>query len=756
MKSMRSRISLIMAALMLGSTGWSEMSVSGEVVGGQQFTNVSSNEAKFEKYGEVPNGVVIPQVQLDLKTDHDQMSFEGTNVMQNNQSYEASYNHDYKFKVEGAYDQTPHNYSNTGQTLYNQSSPGHFVLPSQIQSNFQAQPGITATNFNNQYGSYLTAAHNANLQTMRTDSSINMGFRPSEQVKMNLGFTEDRIEGNKPRGATFGFNQPVQLSVPVEYKTYNMNAGSQYTDKNVQVGFNYLMSAFENDIETLTWANPKRLTDSPSAPAQGQMSLAPDNWSHTLTMNAGANLPVKTRFTAEGSFGYMYQNQDLLPYTDNTAATSGFGDLTQTSTLPETSANAKMLTWTQDYALTNRIVKPVTLGVRYHSYQLVNRTSEVTFSAPVNYDTAASTGTHTNSRFEFRKDTLEGTVDYQILKSLAAGVSYGTQWDHRIDRETINSVENTLKGTMDFIPLSWASLRGTYIHALRQPKDYENEEFLNATGTAYSELPGLRKYDVSERTRDQGKLLMRFSPGPVTIGLNGALTHDIFKPGDGELNGTDALPSSTLPATQYGLLDHKDAAAGIDLGWALSEKLYLDTYFNYEENKALQRSNLGSGGTITQAASANWSLQSVDKYQMTGIHANIGAPVERVTYRMGYDVIISRGSNNYIDVGSGVFAPAVNGVTTTGSVQSPSDTKYTKQDVTFRANVKVTPKVSVVLGYLFEKYDVSDWQNQNVPLIGGQAATSTTSPFGQSNNYLGMNLQNYVAHVGSILLKYKF
>src|ERR1019366_3497555 len=134
---------------------------------------------------------------------------------------------------------------------------------------------------------------------------------------------------------------------------------------------------------------------------------------------------------------------------------------------------------------------------------------------------------------------------------------------------------------------------------------------------------------------------------------------------------------------------------------------------------------------------------------------------DRITWRMAYDVVISRGSDDYESIGSAVTAPAVYpnvipgvtdgtaGATTPGILISPTDTKYMKQDISLRANVRMTDHISLVFGYLFEKFDVSDWQNQNIPLVGGGASNST-------NIYLGTNLQNYVAHVGTVLVKYKF
>src|ERR1017187_7179396 len=91
---------LILSLLMAAPSAWAGTVVAGEVDAGYQNRNVSANESKFEEYGKVPDGAVIPYVSADA-----------------------------------SWDQTPHDYSNVGQTLYNQNSPGVLTLPSQVQSN---------------------------------------------------------------------------------------------------------------------------------------------------------------------------------------------------------------------------------------------------------------------------------------------------------------------------------------------------------------------------------------------------------------------------------------------------------------------------------------------------------------------------------------------------------------------------------------------------------------------------------------------
>ncbi len=773
----------ILPLLMIGSWSWAETQVTGEVDAGYQKRDVSANESKFETYGETPDGAVIPSVKVDVNTASDTIHFEGQNLRQNNQSYDLNYNRNYKFKVDASWDQIPHDYSNVAQTLYNEPSPGLFLLPDQIQTNMTGSV-IGSSTTNTKLSSYWDAAHNANLQTLDNKGAITLGFRAGEHAKFDLGISEDRIEGHKPWGATLGLSQPVQLPSPVDWKIYNMRSGAQYNEKNVQFGINYLMSAFKNDVETMVWDNPLRLTDTAGAagagfPSQGRLNLAPDNWSHTVTTNAGFNLPARTRFTATGSMGYMRQNQDLLPLTSNTkitAPTGGFpaglttANLATAAALPEQSANATMITWTQDYALTNRVVKPVTFGVRYHSNQLVNRTSQATFPGFSPYDASFEVENDGNGHFEFRKDLVEGSMDYQIVDALSLGVKYGTEWDTRNDREVRNTTEKTLTVTSDFKPAKWTSLRGSYVHAHRRPQDYDVNGLFHDDGVTPSEMIGLRRYDVADRLRNQGKVLWQLTPGSVSIGIHGSLTHDNFQPGIGDLTGgigtvtlTTATVGSATPysVTQqnqmYGLLENRDAAAGVDIDFDVSERLTFTLYYDYEETKALQRSNDNSVGVpqgsptgtaplIIQDAGTDWTVQQLDKYHMAGVAANIGRKADKVSFKLGYDIVESRGATEFLTA-----AIVPNPITAPGGIAlvTPPDTKYMKQDITGRTNLRVSEHVTLVLGYLYEKFDVSDWQQQNIPLVGGTTGN-------QTNIFLGANLQNYVAHVGSIVMKYKF
>jgi MtrB/PioB family decaheme-associated outer membrane protein len=763
----------ILSLLMIGPGAWADTVVSGEVDAGYQYRNVSANEATFDQYGKVAQGAVIPYAAVNVVGASDTVHFEGNNIQQNNQSYDLNYNHNYSLDVDASWDQIPHDYSNVAVTPYTQAAPGVFVLPSQVQSTIQngiptALPhgskqtlsDVQAQYINNEY-SNLATFQNANLQTQDNKSAVDIGFKPSQNVKADIGVSEDRTVGNKPMGASFGSSQAVQLPEPIDYETYNLHAGTQYNTKDVQAGIKYQLSSFNNNIETLTWDNSKTLTNQAAVPAAGQMSLAPNNMSNTVTLNGGANLPLSTRFTASGNMAYLHQNDGLLSWTDNPALVykNAAGAVISQPALPETSANADIMTWTQDYAMTNRSLGPLTLGLRYHSTQTVDHTDEVDFPgyALMDYSWQTQTGGFTNASYDTRKDLITGSVDYDVFQPLSLGFKYNVEWDHQSNRIVTGSTTNGYAVDADYKPAQWTTLRTSYLREHRVPHTFDYSVYLTPGTTNYEELPGLQQFDIGDRLRDQGKVMWQINPGQaVTIGLNGGITHDNYESGGNQdLTGVTGSPTATpLPATLYGLLDNRDSSGGVDVGWNASDRLYFDVSYDYELTQALMRSNEGNGANVTQSGTTDWDVQMRDKYQLAGVHANVGGSADRVTFKLGYDVTMSRGSDDYIDVGSGVVAPAtyVNGISVaqpTGSLISPADTKYMKQDISIRSNIKMTDHTSLVVGYLFEKYDVSDWQNQNITPTSGTAA-------GQYNNLLATNLTNYVAHVVTILVKYKF
>lgn len=734
-------LGLVLASVAAGTPVLAKATVTQELETGYQRRTVSSPEAKFEEYGEIPNGGVIRRYRLASETDRTQVTFQAKDVRQNNQSYQLSLSHDWKYKVEGAWDQIPHNFSNEARSLYASVSPGVLRLPVQVKADLQDKG---TSDFISLYKDFMTAAQLADLRFRDDKGRVNLGFAPTDRLRFNVGVSRDEISGNRAKGASFGFSHVVELPEPVDRKVYHMTVGTEYATPQVQWGLRYALSSFNNAVETLIWDNAKRTSDQAVSAsgyvagdqsAQGRMNLAPDNVSHSTSFSAGVKLPWRSRFTMDSSLGYLFQNRDLLAYTINSAVKPGAAnsppfDASDRANLPVSRPGARMLTWAQNYALVNRFWKPVTLGVRFRSYQLNNRTPEVSFPGQVRFDQVWETGPFVTERFQFRKETLEGGVDWAILQPLSAGVKYAVEWAKREHREVKETTEQSATVSTDFKPFQWFLARGTYINARRTMGGFEVDDF--KSGGTFAELPGLRRYDVSDRTRNQGKLLLQMTPGPVSLAVTGGLAHDNYQPGKGDLTGGVTDNQSLM----YGFLENRNTLGGVDVGWDLSTHVGVSAYYQFEQNRGLQRSNM-NGATVTQDAPNDWSVRTLERYHTAGLVTDLTAIPDLVDVRFGYEITASAGAMNYVNLGSAL------------SKVSPEETKTSRQDIYLRTDVKATSHVSLVFGYLFQKYDVRDFASQKVPFVGG-AGTS------QTNIFLSDNSKDYKAHVGSVLVKYQW
>jgi hypothetical protein len=114
-----------------------ETTVTQELEVGLQDVNINNPEAKFEEYKDIPQGIVFPHYELNLDAPNYEMSFDARNVAQEDQSFNLDYSRNGKLKFNAGWDQTPHRWSNTSRTLYNETSSGVYELPDDIQSYFQ-------------------------------------------------------------------------------------------------------------------------------------------------------------------------------------------------------------------------------------------------------------------------------------------------------------------------------------------------------------------------------------------------------------------------------------------------------------------------------------------------------------------------------------------------------------------------------------------------------------------------------------------
>lgn len=749
---------LLAAGLLANQAAFAGTKVKQEIETGFQQRNVDSPEAKFEEYREVPNGPVIRNYRLGMENEKNAVEFEAQNVRQLDQAFDLSISHEYKYRLSASWAQTPHLYSKEARTPYTETDPGVFRLPDQIQTDLQNNltdaGAVTDTaNFKRIFGSFAGGAQWVDLRTRTDRGRVSLKTAPSDHLQWTLGFSQNNKVGKKAEGATFGFSHVVELPVPNDYKTYDMDTGLEYQTNEAQFGIRYGLSLFKNETNALIWDNAKRLTDradntsgyvSGSQSSQGRKSLAPDNVAHAISLSGGTKLPwANSRATADLAMGYFRQNERLLPYTINTAIDQGAANsppfnASDRANLPTENADAAVMTLTQNYAWVSRPVKPLSLGIRFRSYLQSVKTTEVDFPGQVRVDQvwegAAATNTEFKSkRFSFRKNSMETSADWDIFQPLSAGLKYGIEWMNRDNREVRNSKEHTVTFNTDVKPSAGVLVRGTYVYAKRIIDDFEVDDFKNTAGT-FVEAPGLRRFDISDRTRHQTKFLIQLTPGSVNLALNGAVGQDDYNPGKGDLTGGIATNQDKM----YGLLENRFAQAGADLDWGVSDRLDLFAFYEYELDRGIQRFNNNGTGAVTQDLANDVDMRTKDRYETASLGADMKAIKERLSLRLAYEIARSFGSLDIIQLGSAQIPKT-----------SPGDTQSQKQTLSLRTDLQASPQVTWELGYAYERYDVSDFATLNIPLVGGENAS-------QTNIFLGDSSRNYRAHIGTLLVKYKW
>ena len=93
----------------------------------------------------------------------------------------------------------------------------------------------------------------------------------TRQLDVNVAFKNTTKDGNQPWAGTFGFSDAVELAVPVDTRTTDLGRALEWANGRGSARVGYDGSFFRNNIDTLMWDNPLRVTDSPTlGPLQGR------------------------------------------------------------------------------------------------------------------------------------------------------------------------------------------------------------------------------------------------------------------------------------------------------------------------------------------------------------------------------------------------------------------------------------------------------------------------------------------------------
>lgn len=730
----------------------------GELDLGYRGGDVSGDEARFERYRDLREGVTSF---FQLKRHVEKYRFEatGANLGYRDQRIGAEYT-DGKLTVGGLFDSTPLNYLYDAPLIWTNEGGGRFSLPIALRRAVEGPtnaaldgtavgvpcaPGLgptcsaatAALAIANRsiYNSIITPG---DIAVKRELFGVRVGYMPTEVLGMSADFSSTGRTGAMPWNASFAFNNTNQLPVPIDQRNNELKLATEWVNKKGMIRLDYWGSYFANDIQTLTWDNPIRATDyntglavpfdasaysNGNGAAFGQAALWPSN-----TLNAfGATGMLKTipKTTVNGNvqLTYMRQNEALLPWSVNSSITSPatLALYPGLRGLPRTSAEAAVNGLNALVNASSRPTRYLTLQARYRYNKHDNNTPSFDGTTFVTFDGAVRTFTDDplthhvegfSEYFQITRKNFDANATFRLADYGSLRVGYANELFDREGRGFSEVSDNQLRLAYDAQLFEKLSVRASLDTSRRRGDGFILSGIDYETGPAGTQ-PGLRYFDEADRDRTKGAVILTANPiDTVGVFVQFATTRDTFL-------GDESIPAGR---EQFGLLSQDSDAIVGGIDFTPNDMVHVGASIGRDEFAALQKSrnaNPPPDPSWTDPA-RNWTLDNNEVVKTYMAYLDLlGLANAKADIRLSYEFNDSDNAFTYggpripVLQAAGTFVPLPNIVNEWN--RFTADVKY-----------YFTPKVGVGLGYWFDKFDVSDWNtiDTNGP-VGFTAATGT-------------------------------
>ncbi|MEW6595054.1 MAG: MtrB/PioB family decaheme-associated outer membrane protein [Thermodesulfobacteriota bacterium] len=758
------------------------------------------------------------------------LDFSGQDLLKDDQSLRFGFGGYGSWSVVIDRNEIPHNLSNKAKTPYIDNGNGLLTLPSTAAiPNPDLVPSAAQLLANDAATATWLAdtLHSIELGTQRDKTSATLSLIPGVgDFRFRLSLSDERKDGTNLTYGPIGDRPPrtlnAQLAEPIDYQTQELKFEAEYIQPTWQAMFTYLLSGFENDIDTMRWQNPYTADADSSGydiwdaahhvASFGQRSLAPDNRYQNLSLALGFDLPMASRLNANIAYGMMEQDETLLPY-----ASTSFGSATafdSTSILPRTEADAEIdtLLFNADYNINP--IDRLNLRAFVGYYELDNKTPQsnwwyVTDDTITAANAAAGTTTYKNKRtsLAYSYDQMNYGLDTSYNLAFwrtTLGLAYEREDIGRDFREA-DTEENIFKGSVKTRPTDWLTLRAKYLYGDRDGGDYNNritaESYWYALADAgtdrdnpkysFSNHPDMRKFDVSDRERDQFDIAATIMPMEgLDVTASYLYRKDDYDSGVVPVQpllalGTGEDPAdnvATTPGDQLGLLETKTQRYALDAAYAPTDRLTLNLFgsreviestqrgLEFNENNKLDPTDVAAGaelGPWTRETS-QWMAVTDDKTNTIGL--GLGYEIIPGKLRLATDYSYSQGKVDIEYSGFGTQS-SVNPDNTLADThefafRNPETVSHKQYNLNATLEYQFVKNLVFGLHYIYDRYKISDWmQEANTPWaesVGSEyllrdTSSASSTQWGNRLINLGSYLgPSYEAHYSAITLTYRY
>jgi MtrB/PioB family decaheme-associated outer membrane protein len=665
---------------------------------GGRVTSVDGDEARFERYRDLRDGPAVPKFRFTTERDAWLFSARADNVGYRDQHYAADFQRFGRVKARFDWDQIPLWISQTTRTLYTTESPGVLRIDDTVQRAIQAGTLSLAT--------ASLAAVPFDVRSRRDRALADVTVRATDDIDTKLTFTTTKREGTQPWGATFGFGNDVEVAVPIDTRSTDVSAGLEWSKRGSLLRVGYDGSWFDNHIPTLIWDNPLSATDTATVPSQGRMALWPSSNAQTVSGTGSVPLPWRSRATAYISRGVWNQNDPLLPHTINTALA--------TLPLDRSTAQAEAVVTSTMARVTSRPWAWTWFNVSYRRYDFDNRTPPFAVPQRVNYDSGiAASAEPTTEPLSFTRGLLDVEASLTPWRHGAFKLSYSREAVDRTFRLFETTTDHTVKASYDLTSLTYVTVRAQYLHAKRTGSGLDEEAF-----STIGEQVSLRQFDISDRIRNQGTLLLLAMPSSyVSFNVSAG-------------GGKDDRPDA-----QFGLTDttFQVYAGGAD--FTPRDGVTFGVNYGFERYTSLQNSRQANPGPQFNDPTRDWSTDGLERVHTAGANLQLLNIIPRTRVHAAYDLNYSRGRYLYL------LTPD----TTLPAVTQLPQLRNDWQQGTVDAAYELRRNLLLGLRYEYDRFRVDDFA------LGANTINSLVFP---STMLLGYYYRPYTANVVTVKMTY--
>jgi MtrB/PioB family decaheme-associated outer membrane protein len=546
------------------------------------------------------------------------------------------------------------------------------------------------------------------LRSQRNTADARLDYQATRALDLRVSFITTERTGAQPWGASFGQSNTVQLAVPIDRRTNDVNATAEWSNDRAMGRLAYDGSWFNNHIETLVWDNPLRASDAAGLPSQGQMALWPDSTAHTVSAAGSVALPGRTRAFSYVSVGSWLQDAALLPFTINSAITP------IALSRPTAQADARIVA--MNYRLTSRPTPRLWLNGQFKSYNYDNRTPRFLESQYVGLDsTIVASATGGSEPFGYVRHFIDLDASYSPLTFAAVRLGYGREHDDRTFRHFEETTEHTVRASLDSTGLAWGSMRLQYEHGERTGKGLDEQVFSDI-----GEQVSLRQFDISNRRRDRLTALVEVVP-VSSLGFNASA-------GAGQEH---------RPGAVFGLQDNDLRTFSLGVDANRKDVLLLGSQYSFEHYGTLQHSRQASPGTQFEDPTRDWSTNMNENVHTLTTSLDLPHVASRTAARLAYDYVHANARYVYLLPANSTLVqpqqlPAVRNVIRRAS----ADFRYS-----------LSQRLGVGAGYWYDSYDVQDF---------ARSPGTLDSPFLPALINLMYLNRPYRAHTATVRLLYEW